>query len=117
MSAPRDVGVYLEDILESIDRIEEYTQDLNQKELFKSIDKQDAIVHRLEIIGEAVKHIPQEFQNKYPKTPWKEIARTRDKITHYYFEIDLEIIWSIIQNDLKPLKDQVKIMLEGLESK
>lgn len=117
MSDKRDVGVYLEDILESIKRIEESTKDLDREEFNTNIDKQDIVVHRLEIIGEAVKKIPQELRNRYSQIPWREIARTRDKITHHYFEVDVEQIWNIIQNDLQPLKKQVKQMLRELDSK
>lgn len=117
MKGKRDVGVYLEDILESIERIEKNTKNLNREDFSKSIDKQDAVVHRLEIIGEAAKNVPQEFRDTYPQIPWREIARTRDKITHHYFEIDVEQIWNIIQNDLVPLKEQVKEMLKELDGK
>ena len=111
MSEKRDVGVYLEDILESIERIEKTTEKLSREDFNRNIDKQDAVVHRLEIIGEAAKNVPIEFRYKYPKIPWREIARTRDKITHHYFEIDIEQIWNIIQNDLQPLKEQIKKLL------
>lgn len=115
MSEKRDVGVYLEDILESIERIEKNTENLSREDFSRNIDKQDAIVHRLEIIGEAAKNVSQEFRDKYPKIPWREIARTRDKITHHYFEIDVEQIWNILQNDLQPLKKQVKEILKELD--
>lgn len=114
MSAKRDVGVYLEDILESIKRIEQYTENLSEREFHESVDKQDAVVHRLEIMGEAAKNVPQEFRDKYPKIPWREIARTRDKITHHYFEIDEGQIWNIIQNDLNLLKKQIEELLRAL---
>lgn len=117
MSEKRDVGVYLEDILESIERIEKNTKNLSRDDFSGSIDKQDAVVHRLEIIGEAAKNVPQEFRDTYPEIPWREIARTRDKITHHYFEIDVEQIWNILQNDLPLLKKQVKTMLQELNSK
>ena len=117
MSEKRDIGVYLEDILESIERIEKNTENLSREDFDRDVDKQDAVVHRLEVIGEAAKSAPQEFRDKYPKVPWREIARTRDKITHHYFEIDIEQIWNIIQKDLHPLKEQVKLILQELDSK
>lgn len=77
---------------------------------------QDAVVRRLEIIGEAAKNVPQEYRDKYPETPWREIAKTRDKIIHHYFEVDEEQIWNIIQNDLQSLKQQIKKMIQVLDS-
>ncbi len=116
MSEKRDVLVYLEDILESIGRIEKNAENLSREDFSRNIEKQDAVVHRLEIIGEAAKNVPQEFRDKYPKIPWREIARTRDKITHHYFEIDIEQIWNIIQKDLQPLKKQIKAILQELDN-
>lgn len=117
MSEKRDTNLYLKDILESIERIEKYTHSLSEREFNKDFNTQDAIVHRLEIIGESIKNIPQEIQEKYREIPWREIARTRDKIVHHYFDVDLEQIWSIIKNDLHPLKKQIKNLLSELESK
>ena len=113
MSEKRDVGVYLEDILESIKRIEQYSHNVSRGEFDENVDKQDAIVHWLEIIGEAAKNVPQKFRDQNPTIPWREISRTRDKITHHYFEIDVEQIWNIIQNDLQPLKKQIERLLES----
>lgn len=115
MSKKRDVGIYLEDILESINLIEKHTKNLKRKDFSRSIEKQDAVVHRLEIIGEAAKNVPKKFRDKYPEIPWREIVRTRDKIIHHYFEIDVKQIWNIIENDLQPLKKQVQSMLEELD--
>lgn len=117
MSTKRDIGVYLEDILESINRIEKNTVNLNLDDFSKNVEKQDAVVHRLEIIGESAKNITKEFRDKYPTVPWREIARTRDKITHHYFEIEVAQIWAILQKDLGPLKEQIKAMLQELGSK
>ncbi len=80
MSEKRDVNVYLEDILECIVRIENSTANITRKAFNKDIEKQDAIVHRLEIIGEAAKNVPQEYRKRYPDVPWSEIARTRDTL-------------------------------------
>ena len=70
-------------------------------------EKQNAVIRSLEIIGEAVKNIPQKIKTKYTEVPWKAIAGTRDKITHHYFEIDLELIWKMVKENLTPLKKQM----------
>ena len=61
----------------------------------------------IEIIGEAVKNISMDLKNKYPRIEWKEIAGTRDKMIHHYFGVDLNIIFSIIKNNLPILKNQI----------
>jgi uncharacterized protein with HEPN domain len=67
----------------------------------------DATVRRIEIIGEAVKNISEEYKNKHPKINWKQIAGTRDVLIHAYFRVDMELIWDIIQSDLKKLKTEI----------
>lgn len=117
MTAKRDVGLYLEDILESIKRIEQYTHNISEKEFSNNGDKQDAVVYRLEVIGEAIKNIPQAYRSNHPEVPWRDIAKTRDKIIHHYFEVDCEQVWTIIQNDLQPLKGTIQQMLTELDKR
>lgn len=89
----RDVGIFLEDILESIERIKKYTKDVKEKEFYNNSQIADAVVRRFEIIGEAVKQIPEELKSQYKKIPWKEIAGTRNVLIHEYFGVNLERIW------------------------
>ncbi len=103
----RDIKVYIEDILESISRIEEYVKDLDEAEFYGNNEKQDAVLRRLEIIGEAVKSIPQDVRDKYSEIPWKQIAGMRDIVIHEYFGVNLGRIWKVIQVDMKDLKNNI----------
>lgn len=113
----RDVGVFVEDILESIKRIEEYTQNITEENFYKNVPIQDAVIRRFEIIGEAVKHIPQSLKSKYPDIPWKKITGTRDIFIHEYFGVKLERVWKTIKEDLIPFQEQIRVMLQEIDSK
>ena len=104
--------IFIEHILESIKDIESYSQSISKNKFFGDKKSQDAIVRRIEIIGEAVKNLPIEFTNKYPFIPWSEIARTRDKMIHHYFGVDLDAVWDIVKEDLPELKKDIKEILE-----
>jgi len=106
----RDIKLFLEDIIEQIELIENSVK--RKAKLLKNKDIQDATVRRLEIIGEAAKNIPNSFREKYPKVEWKEIAGTRDIMSHAYFKVELDIVWDIIKNDLPKLKKQIQEILE-----
>jgi len=104
----RDVGLFIEDILESIKAIEEYSKGMNKKELELSRLKQNAIIREIEIIGEAVKNIPEHLKNKHKEIEWRKIAGMRDVIIHGYFRIDLGAVWNVIKKDLPILKKQIQ---------
>jgi uncharacterized protein with HEPN domain len=103
----RDIGLFIEDILNSIKNIEEFSKNLNKNKFSKDILRQSAIIRQLEIIGEAVKNIPSSFREKYPKIAWKDIAGFRDILSHAYFGVNLDRVWKIIESDLPKLKEQV----------
>lgn len=111
----RDIGVYLEDIIESIERIQEYVKNKSKKAFENNFKLQDAVVRRFEIIGEAIKSIPQSVKNKYPKIPWKKVAGMRDVLIHEYFEVNLERVWKTIKEDMPRLKKQVGAILKIID--
>lgn len=108
----RNPRLYLEDILQSIDAIQEYTKNITKRKFSKSILEQDAVVRRLEIIGEAVRQLPQEVKELHPSVPWRKIAGMRNRITHEYFGIILDRVWQVIQKDLNSLKQQIEAILK-----
>lgn len=110
----RNLEVFIKDILESIGRIESYTKNKTEDDFFDNYEKQDAIMKRLEVIGEAVKHIPKDFKEKHSKIPWKDIAGMRDKLIHEYFGVIMERVWDVAKKDIPKLKKQIQKLLEDL---
>ena len=99
------------EILKAIKSLEGYSA--VGHELFLSDQmRQDAVICRLGVIGEAVKRLSDEFRSKYQEVPWKPMAALRDVLVHNYFGVDLEIIWGILERDLPSLKEQLAAIPE-----
>ena len=109
---PRDYKLYLEDILAAIERINSYTRSVDFKTFQNDSQKVDAVLHNLEVIGEAAKNVPMDLRTAYPDIEWRKIAGLRDIIVHEYFGVSVEIVWDIIQNKLPDLHKGVKEILE-----
>lgn len=108
---PRDIRVYLEDILEAIAKIERF---YGYDDFLSQIALHDAILFNLQIIGEAVKQLPGEIRDEYPEVEWWKIAGLRDLIVHQYFNISDEIIEDIIENHLPFLQAQIRKIYSNL---
>jgi uncharacterized protein with HEPN domain len=107
----RDWRLYVLDMLACIDRVQRYTAGLGSDEFLASDIAVDAVTRNLEIIGEAISHVPAEIRDRYPVIPWARIRGIRNSIAHGYYIIDLAIVWSVIQNDLEPLRLRLQDML------
>ena len=104
----RDYKVYLEDILEAIDKIRTYTVGMSAGTFAADSKTLDAVLRNLEVIGEAVKRVPDEVRSQHQQVEWKKIAGLRDILIHQYFGIDAEIIWDVVQNKLPELERQIR---------
>ena len=109
---PRDYKVYLEDILEAAGRVLKFTSGLAFSDFVRDLKTHDAVIRNLEIIGEAIKKVPEEVRKEHPKVEWKKIGSLRDILIHEYFGVDDEILWDIVQHKLPKLKNQVESLLK-----
>ena len=108
----RDFRLYLDDVLESIARIEKCVleHDAAQAQLYDSIIL-DAIMFNLEIIGEAANNIPEEIRTAHPEVDWRGIINLRNKLIHHYHGIIEDIVWDVARNKLPVLKKQIERIL------
>ncbi|MBI2459846.1 MAG: DUF86 domain-containing protein [Parcubacteria group bacterium] len=108
----KDNNVFLEHILESIEFIENYTAGLSEENFFNSMEKQDAIIRRLEIIGEAARNLTDNFKAGQAHIPWRDIADFRNVLIHEYFGVDKEKVWAVVKKDLPGLKQEIEFLLK-----
>jgi len=106
--------IFLQHILESVCEIEKYIKGVTEDQFIHSTQIQDAVIRRLEIIGEAAKRIPKEITKRYDFIPWKKIAGTRDVLIHDYFTIDIEAVWETITKDIPKLKQDIQKILKEI---
>src|SRR3989338_3119472 len=104
----RDYKLFIEDIKKSIEQIEKYVRDISEEGFKRDLKIQDAVIRRLEIIGEASKKIPKSVRNVNKHINWEALSRYRDVIVHSYFEASLNRIWKRAKEELPKLKDDFK---------
>jgi uncharacterized protein with HEPN domain len=98
---------FILDMFIAVQNILDYTDAMSFEEFLRDNKTVDAVLRNIEILGEAVKHISNEFREKYPQIEWSAIAKTRDKIIHSYFGVDLDTVWKIIVKDIPRLKQSL----------
>jgi len=106
--------VYLNHIFNSIERIEEYTENIDKRDFLSNHLIQDGTIRQIEIIGEATKNLSKDLRKKYSQVPWSDIAGMRDRLIHHYFGVDLQAVWITIKIDIPDLKDDILTILDVL---
>ncbi|MCL5101641.1 MAG: DUF86 domain-containing protein [Candidatus Parvarchaeota archaeon] len=103
----KDQLVLIHDLIDAINKIEAYTRDMSEEQFLKDVKTQDAVIRRLEIIGEATKNISSDYKEKHSGLPWRTLAGLRDILIHKYFDVRAKAIWEMLKVDLPELKDKL----------
>ena len=100
----KDDSIYIDHILNSINRILDYISGKDQEAFEADLVTQDAVVRQLEVIGEATKRVSKELRSKNPDVPWSDMAGMRDVLIHDYIDVDLGVVWKTASEDIPNLK-------------
>jgi uncharacterized protein with HEPN domain len=103
----RDWRLFLADVLRACEKILRFTDGLDRAQFFADDRTYDAVVRNLEILGEAAKHLPDEVCRQMPQIEWRKVAGMRDWLAHAYFGIDPDILWDVVENKVKAMKQCV----------
>ena len=107
---------YLRHILDELDYLAETSAGLGEPDFAKNLTLQKAFVRSLEIVGEAVKNLPEDFKAKYLEVSWKSYAGLRDRLIHHYFGVDYGIVWDVVSKEAPELKGKIETILKKLQS-
>ncbi len=106
----RTYPLLIEDIWEAVEKIERYVSGIDHDSFLNDEKTLDSVVRNLEIIGEAASRLPKTFKTQHSEIEWVKIIGLRHRIVHDYFNIDVEIVWQIIQEDLPVFKSNLSLL-------
>lgn len=111
MSTGRVYLDYLQDMYESAEKALQFVGEMNFQQFAEDDKTTFAVIRALEILGEAAKKIPEEIRRQYDDVPWREMTGTRDVLIHEYFGVNLAVVWRTVQEDLPPLLEKLRKIL------
>jgi len=113
----RDYTLYLTDILKALEAIEGFVEGMKFEDFKKDDKTSSAVIRKFEIIGEATKKIPDNIRQEYTTVPWREMAGMRDKLIHFYFGVNYNLLWQTIKNRIPQIKPVISQILQDLTRK
>ncbi len=111
----RNITLYIKDILQNMSDAEDFITGMSYEQFANDKKTLNAVLRSIEVIGEASKNIPDDIRNLYEDVPWKEMAGMRDKVIHFYFGVDKEIIWVVVKERIPVLKPLISRVLREIE--
>lgn len=103
MTSDRVYLDYLEDLLDALQKAEQFVAGMSFEEFAEDEKTVFAVIRALEVVGEAAKKIPEGVRQKYGAVPWRDMGRMRDKLIHHYFGVDLRVVWKTVEEDVPAL--------------
>lgn len=117
MKRSRDYIIFLEDIIECAKKIDEYTKNLTEKDFLVDEKTKDAVIVRVQIIGEAIKNLPSDLKKDYKSINWKKSVKLRNIFIHNYFGINSRRLWKTAKEEVPEIKGKITKILEDLRIK
>ena len=113
----REVIDFLENTLNAMEKAELFITDMTYEEFIKDEKTIFAVIRAIEVIGEALKHVPSELRQKFSDIPWRDITGMRDILVHEYFGVDHETVWETVKTDIPSIKPLLVELLDNLKTK